>query len=182
MLDSGIAAWDMKRAFDSIRPATAIPLLFNGKKIRAWGGPGKGAVEIDGSRWIPYQQTTAPTPPSPDYVSDDSTFAGAAAYVLRAWTGSDRFEDSVTLGVGTSKIEPGVTPAKVVVLEWETFTSAADEAGMSGRYGGLHFRRADLAGRQLGEAVAAKAILRATEYFEGTAKRQPRDMQLVTER
>ena len=182
IFDAGIAAWDMKRAFDSIRPATAIPLLFNGKRIHAWGGSGKGAVEMDGSRWIPYQQTTAPTPPSPDYVSDDSTFAGAAAYVLRAWTGSDRFEDSVTLGVGTSKIEPGVTPAKVVVLEWETFTSAADEAGMSGRYGGLHFRRADLAGRQLGEAVAAKAILRATEYFEGTAKRQPRDMQLVTER
>src|SRR5690348_4198504 len=91
MLDSGIAAWDMKRAFDSIRPATAIPLLFNGKRIHAWGGSGKGAVEMDGSRWIPYQQTTAPTPPSPDYVSDDSTFAGAAAYVLRAWTGSDRF-------------------------------------------------------------------------------------------
>src|SRR5258706_3825898 len=54
MLDAGIAAWDAKRAYDSVRPVTAIPLLYKGKTIRSWGGPGKGTVEIDGSRWIPY--------------------------------------------------------------------------------------------------------------------------------
>lgn len=41
MLDAGIAAWDAKRAFDSVRPITAIRVLFKGQSIRAWGGPGR---------------------------------------------------------------------------------------------------------------------------------------------
>ena len=60
MLDASIAAWDAMRAYDSVRPITAIPLLFKGKKIRAWGGPGKGTVEMDGSQWIPYQPASFP--------------------------------------------------------------------------------------------------------------------------
>jgi hypothetical protein len=76
----------------------------------------------------------------------------------------------VTLTPGSSKIEPGGTPAHPIVLKWETFTDAADEAGMSRRYGGLHFRRADLAGRELGKMVAAKVWARAQSYFDGTAK------------
>jgi hypothetical protein len=51
MLDADIAAWDAKRAYDSVRPITAISLLFNGKKIRSWSGGGKGTVEMDGSQW-----------------------------------------------------------------------------------------------------------------------------------
>jgi hypothetical protein len=41
---------------------------------------------------------------------------------------------------------------------------------MSRRYGGIHFRHADLAGRELGQLVAEKAWARAREYFDGTAK------------
>jgi hypothetical protein len=50
----------MKRGFDSVRLATAISFLFNGKKISAWGGPGKSTVAMDGSQWIPYQEATFP--------------------------------------------------------------------------------------------------------------------------
>lgn len=170
LLDSGIAAWDMKRTYDSVRPTTAIPFLFNGKKIRAWGGPGKGTVEMDGSQWIPYQPASSPTPPFPDYVSGHSTYSSAAAAILAVWTGSDRFGYSVTLPAGSSKIEPGVTPSHPIVLNWANFLDAANEAGMSRRYGGIHFRRADLGGRELGRLVAAKAWARANSYFEGTAK------------
>jgi hypothetical protein len=170
LLDSGIAAWDMKRTFDSVRPTTAIPFLLAGRKIRAWGGPGKGTVEMDGSDWIPYQSATSPTPPFPDYVSGHSTYSAAAAAILAAWTKSDRFGYSVILPVGSSKIEPGITPAHPVLLKWDTFTEAADEAGMSRRYGGIHFRRADLAGRQLGRSVAEKSWEKAEAYFNGTAK------------
>ena len=170
MLDAGIAAWDAKRAYDSVRPVTAIPLLYKGKTIRSWGGPGKGTVEIDGARWIPYQPTTFPTPPFPDYVSGHSTYSAAAARILILWTGSDRFGNSVTIAPGTSKIEPGVTPVQAVTLKWETFTDAANEAGMSRRYGGIHFRAADLAGRLLGRFVATQAWQKAQSYFDGTIK------------
>jgi hypothetical protein len=165
IFDAGIAAWDTKRAFDSVRPVTAIPFLFRGKTIRAWGGPGKGTVEMDGSQWIPYQQATFPTPPFPDYVSGHSTYSAAGATILKLFSGGDRFGYSVTLG--SSKIEPGITPAHPVTLQWETFTSAADEAGMSRRYGGIHFRAADLAGRLLGRVVACQAWSKAQGYFDG---------------
>jgi len=170
MLDADIAAWDAKRAYDSVRPITAISLLFNGKKIRAWGGPGKGTVEMEGPQWVPYQPATSPTPPSPEFVSNQSARSTAAARIFALWTGSDRFGDSVTLSAGSSKIEPGLTPAKPVTLKWETFTEAADEAGMAGRYSGIQFARGDLAGRKLGRLVADRAWEKAQSYFNGTAK------------
>ena len=170
MFDTSIAAWDMKRAFDSVRPATAIPFLFAGKKLRAWGGPEKGTVEMDGSQWIPYQQGTLPTPPSPDYVSELSAGSAAAAFILSSWTGSNRFGDSITFAPRSSKIEPDITPAKPVVVKWETITDAADEAGMSGLYGGVHFRRADLAGRQLGRLVAGTVWAKAQSLFRRNCK------------
>ena len=168
MLDAGIAAWDAKRTYDSIRPVTAIPLLFRGKKIRAWGGPGKGTVEMDGSQWIPYQLATFPTPPFPDYVSGHSTYSAAAARILALWTGSERFGHSVTLAAGSSRIEPGLTPAQPITLKWETFTEAANEAGMSGRYGGIYFTSADMAGRKLGRLVADRAWAKVQSYFNAT--------------
>jgi hypothetical protein len=167
LLDAGIAAWDAKREFDSVRPITAISVLFRGQKIRSWGGPGKGTVEMDGSDWIPYQLATSPTPPFPEYVSGHSTYSAAAARILALFTGSDRFGDEVTLPAGSSKIEPGLTPARPVMLRWETFTEAADEAGLSRRYGGIHFERADLAGRKLGRLVADEVWRKAQDYFEG---------------
>jgi hypothetical protein len=44
IFDAGIVAWDAKHAFDSVRPATAIPYTLQGQQIRAWGGPGKGRI------------------------------------------------------------------------------------------------------------------------------------------
>jgi hypothetical protein len=170
IFDAGIAAWDAKRAYDYVRPITAIPLLFHGQTIRAWGGPGKGTVQMDGSRWIPYQAATFPTPPFPDFVSGHSTYSSAAAQILTAWTGSDYFGNTATLPAGSSKIEPLATPAHQIVLRWDTFTAAANEAGMSRRYGGIHFRGADLAGRLLGRFVAIEVWSKTQEYFEGTAK------------
>jgi hypothetical protein len=174
MFDAGIAAWDAKRAYDSVRPITAIPLLFHGKTIRSWGGPGKGTVEMDGSQWIPYQAATFPTPPFPDYVSGHSTYSAAAARILELWTGNGRFGNSVTLAAGTSKIEPGTTPSHPVTLKWDTFTDAANEAGISRRYGGIHFRAADLAGRLLGRLVAFEAWAKAQDYFNGVPPLQTR--------
>lgn len=182
MLDASIAAWDAKRTYDSVRPVTAISLLFKGKKIRAWGGPGKGTVEMDGSQWLPYQQATFPTPPFPDYVSGHSTYSAAAAHILALWTGSDHFGHLVTLPPGSSKIEPGLTPAHAVILKWETFTEAADEAGISRRYGGIHFARADLAGRKLGRLVAERAWIKAQSYFDGTDTSRPPNFEIGASR
>ena len=92
IFDAGIAAWDAKRVYDSVRPVSAIPYLFQGKTIRSWGGPGLGTVAMDGSMWIPYQPSTFPTPPFAEFISGHSTFSAAGAAILRLWTRSDNFE------------------------------------------------------------------------------------------
>ena len=94
----------------------------------AWAAYDERAVEMDGSEWIPYQLPTSPTSPFPEYVSGHSTYSAAAARILALWTPSDRFDYEVTLPAGSSKIEPGLTPAPPITLHSETFTEAADEA------------------------------------------------------
>ena len=169
LLDASIAAWDMKRTFDSVRPLTAIEMLFNGQKISAWGGPGKGTIQMDGSHWLPYQLATSPTPPSPEFVSGTSTYSAAAASILRSWAGSDRFGYSIPLSAGSSKIEPGSTPHEPLTFEWSTFSDAVEQAGRAQLYAGIHFRDSDRAGRELGVRVADKVWVRAQAYFNGTA-------------
>ena len=163
--DASIVAWDAKRAFDSVRPVTAIPFLFQGQQIRSWGGPGKGTVTMDGKDWIPYQPATFPTPPFPEFISGHSTFSAAAATVLRLFTGRDRFGDSVTFAPGSSAIEPGITPSAPVTLRWETFTNAANQAGISRRYGGIHFKTADFTGRAAGRVVGLQAWEKAQDLW-----------------
>ena len=158
-----------------MRPATAIPFLFQGQQIKAWGGPYQGTVTEDGLQWIPYQPSSFPTPPFPEYVSGHSAFSAAGAEVLRRFTRSDYFGASVTFLAGSSTIEPGATPAKGVTLFWETFTDAANEAGMSRRYGGIHFEPGDLVGRNTGRLVAIKAWKKAKSYINGIEDRREQD-------
>ncbi len=170
--DAAIVAWDAKRAFDSVRPVTAIPFLFHGQTIMAWGGPYKGTIAMDGGDWIPYQPSTFPTPPFPECISGHSTFSAVGAEILRLWTGSDYFGGSVTSPVGSSVIEPGATPANPVTLYWATFTEAANQAGISRRYGGIHFEIGDLVGRATGRLVAKQAWQKAQKYFRDAAGKE----------
>ncbi len=172
LLDASIVCWRAKRANDSVRPITAIHTLFAHKKIYAWAGPGKGARFIDGSAWRPYQSPQIVTPAFPEFFSGHSTFSAAAAEVLRRFTGSDDFGDSYTQAPGTSLFEPGV-PARSVTLSWPTFSAAADQAGLSRRYGGIHFETGDLAGRRAGRAIGATTFERAAEYIAGHPSATP---------
>jgi hypothetical protein len=53
LLDAGIETWHVKRAYDYVRPITAIRELFAGRRIRAWAGPGRDGELIDGGQWQP---------------------------------------------------------------------------------------------------------------------------------
>jgi hypothetical protein len=162
------AGWRMKRMNDSERPITAIHSLFAGKRIYAWAGPGNGAGWIDGSSWQPYQPPDVVTPAFPEYFSGHSTFSAAAAEVLRRFTGSDTFGASYTQAQGTSIVDPG-QPKQPVTLAWPTFSAAADEAGISRRYGGIHFESGDFAGRRAGRTIGAAAFERAAALARGEA-------------
>ena len=164
MLDASIAVWDAKVFYDYVRPVSAVRHVFAGQTIEAWGGPFQGTRPIAGEQFRPYLAT----PPFAEYTSGHSAFSAAAATVLRLFTGSPRFGATVVIAPGSSAIEPGVTPARPVALSWRTFDDAADEAGLSRRLGGIHFRDGDLASRAMGKAIGRRVfreVLRHTLGF-----------------
>jgi hypothetical protein len=168
LLDASIACWDTKRAFDYGRPITAVHYLYASQQITAWGGIGKGSVQMSGSQWMPYQESIVVTPPFPEYPSGHSTFSAAGAYVLQQFTGTDSCGDSYTAAPGSSQIEPGIAPAAAVTLSWPTFSAAAAQAGTSRQIGGIHFNQGDQDGRALGKQVATVAWAKAQRYINGT--------------
>jgi hypothetical protein len=174
LVDASITAWDAKRQWNSVRPITAVRWLKQDQLVQAWGGPYQGTRTIRGQDWQPYQPANFVTPSFPEYLSGHSTFSAAAAMLLKAATGSDTFGMSVTIAAGSSNIEPRTdtqpgVPAAPVTLSWKSFTAAADQAGISREYGGIHFNDGDFEARQAGEDVGLVVWGKAKTYFNGKA-------------
>lgn len=185
LFDASIAAWDAKRHYDCVRPVSAIQHRYAGQTIPGWGGPDKGTQLIPAEQWAPYQDPTFVTPPFAEYVSGHSTFSAAAAAVLTMFTGSNRFYDGETMLYGEDFNRDGIpdmlgqhvvrvggnqfehSPSEVIVLQWATFQQAADEAGLSRRYGGIHFQDADLRAREMGRDIGILAYDVAEKYWLG---------------
>ncbi|HEY8868021.1 MAG TPA: vanadium-dependent haloperoxidase [Candidatus Limnocylindrales bacterium] len=145
--------------------------------IHAWAGnpadpktQTSGVAWILAGRWVPYQVPTFVTPAFQGYASGHSTFSRAAAEVLTGFTGSEYFPGGLsewTIKAGTLKTEAG--PTHDVTIEWATYFDAADQAGVSRLYGGIHVAADDFTGRILGATCGKDAWARAQLYYSGTA-------------
>ena len=185
LFDASIACWEAKRAYDYIRPQSAIRFLYQGQMVDAWGGPDRGTQRIRGEDWRPYQELSFVTPPFPEYTSGHSTFSAAAAEVLTRFTGSNQFYDGLTFSdedynndglfdmvgeyvvlVGENHFEQ-TTPTQLIVLRWPTFQDAAHEAGLSRLYGGIHIQDGNLRGREMGELIGIQAYEKAATLWQG---------------
>ncbi|HMV68119.1 MAG TPA: vanadium-dependent haloperoxidase, partial [Myxococcota bacterium] len=147
--------------------------------VMGWlGEPGDRANEIGGvgwmlgTEWIPYQRRTFVTPAFPGYVSGHSTFSRAAAETLTALTGSPWFPGGLsefTAPAGNYLVfEDG--PVDPVHLQWGTYQDAADQAGQSRLWGGIHIQVDDFHGRRIGYEVGHEAVDVARTWFDGTAR------------
>lgn len=138
--------------------------------IRAWPGqPADPRSQVGGASWIlagnwmPFQMRTFVTPAFPGYVSGHSTFSRAAAEVLALYTGSPFFPG----GLGEYSFAAGkylsfeYGPAADVKLQWATYYDAADQAGVSRLFGGIHVSADDFTGRRLGAQAGLGAFLKA---------------------
>jgi hypothetical protein len=128
--DAGIVSWDCKYQFEFWRPITAI----------VNGDLDPRADTEEDPEWTPLLVT----PPFPEYTSGHSTFSSAAAAVLAGFFGSDDVAFTTE-----SEDLPGV------VRSFTSFSGAANEAGMSRIYGGIHFPSANEAGLSSGAALGA---------------------------
>ncbi|MDP0491672.1 MAG: vanadium-dependent haloperoxidase [Verrucomicrobiota bacterium JB023] len=144
--------------------------------IYAWGGEtGDPENEYAGSEWmlaqmwIPYQRDTFVTPAFAGYTSGHSGFSRAAAEVLTAMTGSPFFPGGLathTVPAGSLEFEAG--PSQDVTLEWATYYDAADQAGLSRLYGGIHVAADDGPGRLIGAACGQDVWQLANQYYDGS--------------
>jgi membrane-associated phospholipid phosphatase len=164
--DAGIVAWHLKRKWDSVRPITAIRYLNQGKTIRAWGGPGRPTENISGEKWTPYNPGSNLTPAFQSFISGHSTFSSASAKVLQLFTGSDTFGYSTIIQPNFGRVEPGI-PAVPTTISFATFSEAAQQAGLSRLYGGIHFFDDNEIGQMLGALIGQQAYDRAQMYFNG---------------
>ncbi len=180
VFDAGVSTWEAKTFYDYARPVRAIRDLgelgligefdadLGGYAVDAWAGPGEGTQRILATDFITYQTPrTDPSPPFAEYTSGHSAFSASGAEILKLFTGSDSFGGSVTFEPGESRFEPGLTPGDETTLAWNTFTNAADEAGISRIYGGIHFDDGDLNGRTLGREVGQSVLDQTLLFING---------------
>jgi hypothetical protein len=98
----------------------------------------------------PKWEPLIPTPPFPEFTSGHSTVSAAAAQTLGKLLGAKPFVDSTALTIGHD------------VRRFESFRAAADEAGMSRIYGGIHYMAANIAGAEVGRCIGDRVVERLT--------------------
>jgi hypothetical protein len=103
--------------------------------------------------WKPFLQT----PPFPEYLSGHSVISAAAAEVLTRYLG-DSFAYTDTV-----EVRFGLKPRR-----FASFRQAADEAGQSRFYGGIHFRDAIVNGQRQGEQIGRWVLGRVEGNGTGT--------------
>jgi membrane-associated phospholipid phosphatase len=132
LADAAIAAWDAKYTFNFWRPVTAIHNANLDGNARTTADPS----------WTPFLVT----PAFPSYVSGHSSFSAAAAVVLTSFFGGH-----VTFTARSDAL-PGVTRT------FHSFMDAAEEAGLSRIYGGIHYSFDNRDGLAMGGALADYVI------------------------
>ncbi len=133
LADAAISCWDAKYFYDYWRPIDAI------RKAADDGNPETEADLI----W----EALIFMPPFPDYTSGHSTFSRSAATILAGFFGTDGIPFTTT-----SDGLPGVTRS------YPGFSAAADEAGISRIYGGIHYPSANLQAQACGYRIAQQVL------------------------
>jgi hypothetical protein len=138
MADGFVVGWYQKRRFAFWRPVTAI---------RKGETDGNRSTEPD-----PTWSSLRPTPPLPDYPSTHSLLGGAAAEILRRFSGTNGFPFCMA---STTSTPPGTERC------WRSFTHAELENAESRVLAGFHFRFAIETGVEVGRKVGAFAARHA---------------------
>lgn len=136
--DATIPTWQEKRRWDAVRPFSAIQHVYGDETVTAWGGPGLGTMALPASQWHSYLQEAD----HPEYPSASSCVCSAQAQAMRRFTGSDELNWVIDFPAGSSKIEPGITPAADLRVTIATWTDFANTCGDSRVWAGVHFQAA----------------------------------------
>lgn len=137
--DAGIAVWTAKRRYDAVRPFSAIGHIYGASPVVAWGGVGKGTVSLPANEWKSYLEEAD----HPEYPSASTCFCHAHAQAARRFLPwGDSLDWTVSRAAGSSRVEPGITPAADLDLHFATWSDFARDCGQSRVWAGVHFQAA----------------------------------------
>jgi hypothetical protein len=132
LTDAGVCCWDCKFRFKLWRPITAIHQADRDAND----------ATVPNTKWT----SLLTTPPFPTYTSGHSTFSGAAAGILAGYFK----EDAIAFSIGSD----GLAGQR----RYKGFRAAAEEAGRSRIYGGIHFECDNREGLAVGKAIAEEIL------------------------
>jgi hypothetical protein len=174
---AAVASWKLKMDTDYTRPVRAIRTLSDlglvGQQdpltglftFEAYSRDTFRTERINGVDWEPYQRPGGSySPPFPEFTSGHSTFSAAAGTVLEKFVG-ENFGGKVT---GRGVFEPA-RQKEEVMLSWETWQEAYEQAGLSRIYGGIHFNDGNEQGLALGAQIGEATFQAASPLWAGRA-------------
>ena len=134
-----------------------------------------GVRWIHGEAWVPYQRANFVTPAFPGYTSGHSTFSRSAAEVLTALTGSQFFPGGMATYTAPANTGLGFErgPSQAITLQWATYYDAADQAGLSRIWGGIHPPADDFGGRRSGAECGQGVWALVRRYWDGSVTHTP---------
>jgi hypothetical protein len=142
--DAMITSWDTKYEYFFWRPAQAIQM------VNTDDDDGNPHTEPN-PEWRPLSESIGG---SPEYTSGTATFAAAASTLLSAFFGRDTIPFILHLQKDIPDLECNCP------RQYRAFSEAAEEAGKSRIYNGIHFSFANeqgmIAGKQVAQQVLAK--------------------------
>jgi hypothetical protein len=193
--DAAVAAWGLKGHYDSARPISMICYLAARRElplvpelietitqkssasggrheqlrahvgeiaVRAWRGRSTGSPTGGPRSSRRPSRTTCPaTAPS----------AAPPPRCSRRSPGARTFPAACSSGLfvrGTSRTKGGL--GRTVKLQWAAYFDAAEDAGISRLYGGMHIPADDFEGRKVGSLCGKRAWALARRYYAGSAR------------
>ena len=167
--DAGIFVWKEKARHDAVRPFSAIEYLYRSRPVTAWGGPGVGTTTLPANEWKSYLEEAD----HPEYPSASTCFCNAHAQSARLFLENDNLGFPVEFPAGSSRIEPGITPAADTTLVFDTWTDFAEDCGQSRVWAGVHFQDAIDQSKAVCSMFGDMAHAYMQTLLNGTAELRP---------
>lgn len=159
VFDAGIWVWHHKRAFDAVRPFSAIGYIHGEAEIPTWAA--SGTVRAD--RW----QSYLPVADHPEYPSATSCLCAAHAAAVEGMLGDPELGWEVTFEAGSSFVTPGEMPSKDITHVFETWDDFRLTCGETRIWSGVHFEASVRNVQDSCMAIGGSAQAYVTELVSG---------------
>jgi hypothetical protein len=178
LFQASIVCWNTKYTCLECRPIQSIRINYPNIPIDYYFG------KTNTNLWTPYQESRLYTPPFPDYISGHSTFSSTASTILTKLLGPDLKKLNIVLtkedflmlspifknsqkekmNIGhiiipeKSSLIVKDTPNKPIELNFSTWKSMAESAGISRIYGGIHYPTSNKVALEIGESIGKRIV------------------------